>query len=320
MRVPRRKDNPVIKLDADVFRGFAEYGRYAHSGEPVSPRHRAEAQGSVFDDNLIVYARTCGPRLPITSVAGISRQFRRALIASADPPVAETICGHVPDGSPSQTVHMAIVPLPAVKGPHSDGELLGIALVLPRDPTGEARRAVLGALARLHQQARARVAGDPQGVSLLLGATGELVLTRIAWGEAPHATLQPRTWTRPSIRWVSVTPVALDRNPGDLHAADPGVRADALMAARKSIGDGIQRIGLPAPVEVDVMRSCVLPGTAPARAYPRFTSGGRKLERVLVHVQLRFAERVRGPMLLGAGRYQGLGLCLPVDRSREVSR
>lgn len=88
-------------------------------------------------------------------------------------------------------------------------------------------------------------------------------------------------------------------------------------AARSSIFEGVRRIGLPAPIEVDVALSCMLSGTATPRAYPRVASGVRKLERVLVHVRLRFAERVRGPILLGAGRYQGLGLCLPVDRTLD---
>jgi CRISPR-associated protein Csb2 len=115
-----------------------------------------------------------------------------------------------------------------------------------------------------------------------------------------------------------VTPVALDRNPGNLGAADPGVRAAALEAARRSIIAGVRRIGLPAPVEVTVVRSCVVPGTAAPHAYPRFANGAGTLARVLVHVELRFAERVCGPVLLGAGRYRGLGLCLPVDQAAEL--
>jgi len=34
---------------------------------------------------------------------------------------------------------------------------------------------------------------------------------------------------------------------------------------------------------------------------------------VRVHADIQFAAPVRGPLLLGAGRYFGLGLCLPVE-------
>jgi CRISPR-associated protein Csb2 len=276
--------------------------------------HETDPPRSVFDDDLVVYAQISGPRLPITSAAGLSRQLRRALMSTADQPVAEVLSGHAGDGSPSQTPHLAIVPLPAVTGPAPDGGLLGIALVLPRSATSEARRAVTRAAARLEQHRWASSEGLVRAVTLLLGDSGELVLGRLAWDELPGVTLRPRTWTRAATRWASATPVALDRNPGDLHAAAPGTRAAALEAARSSIVESVRRIGLPAPIEVDVARSCVLPGTASPCAYPRGASGARKLQRVLVHVRLRFAERVRGPMLLGAGRYQGLGLCVPVDQ------
>ena len=77
--------------------------------------------------------------------------------------------------------------------------------------------------------------------------------------------------------------------------------------------EAVQRIGLPAPIEVDVLRSCVLPGTAKPLHYPRFPIDPRRPQRVLVHARLVFGEPVEGPVLLGAGRYQGLGLFLPGD-------
>ena len=36
--------------------------------------------------------------------------------------------------------------------------------------------------------------------------------------------------------------------------------------------------------------------------------------RSLVHAVVRFPQPVRGPVVLGAGRFVGLGLCLPLDR------
>jgi len=290
----------------------ARFIRYREGERPSSAPH----PHTIFDDEWIIYARSSGPRLPITSAAGLSRQFRRALMSVADQPVPEIVSGHRPDGVPSETPHLAIVPLPVVMGPHPDGALIGIALVVPRGTSDEARRAVMRAMAELERAYVAQPGDDATLIALLLGDGDPLVLKRVVWGEDARSTLRSRNWTRPSRRWASATPIALDRNPGDLHAADPGARARAFEVAKASVVEAINRIGLPAPIEVDVVRSCVLPGTAKPRTYPRFPSGTHKQQRVLVHVRIAFAEAVRGPLLLGAGRYQGMGLCAPVDGPR----
>ncbi len=49
-----------------------------------------------------------------------------------------------------------------------------------------------------------------------------------------------------------------------------------------------------------------------------FPKDGKLGERPLRHLVLTFGERVRGPLILGAGRFQGLGLCLPLPE--EPSR
>jgi CRISPR-associated protein Csb2 len=273
---------------------------------------------SIFANDFVTFARADGPRLPITSVVGVARQFRRALMAHADEPIHAMLSGHRPDGSPSEDPHMAVVPLPVVAGPYPDGALIGIALVLPRGCAEEARRAVLRAIGRYEQAYRDGITDETPGIKLILGSAGDLWLRRVAWSDE-RATLDPRTWTRASLRWATATPIALDRNPGDLHDPDPQRRNAAIEAACATVVDAAHRIGLP-PVEVEVFRSCVLPGTAKPRDYPRFPSNRDRTQRVLVHARLVFGEPVQGPVLLGAGRYHGLGLCLPVDDFKERTR
>jgi CRISPR-associated protein Csb2 len=83
--------------------------------------------------------------------------------------------------------------------------------------------------------------------------------------------------------------------------------------------EAVRRIGLPTPAEVQVLRSCVVAGTANPAQFPRFPIDEKRPQRVLVHVRLRFDEPVQGPILIGAGRYQGLGLCLPIaDAARAI--
>ncbi|HEY4238647.1 MAG TPA: type I-U CRISPR-associated protein Csb2 [Kofleriaceae bacterium] len=268
---------------------------------------------TVFDDQLVVLARTGGPRLPITSVAGVARQLRRALMADHPDGVDEALSGHTPDGEASERPHLAIVPLPFVMGPHPDGSILGVALVLPRELGAEARRAIMRAIGELERKGVREGDDDVWTVQLALGDAGTLELRRDAWGQERRATLLPQTWTRPARHWATATPIALDRNPGDLHHADPAKRAQAFREATATIAEGLTRIGAPRPIEVDVLRSTVLPGTAKPNAYPRYPIHTGRPQRVLVHARVTFAAPVRGPVLVGAGRYHGLGLLLPID-------
>jgi CRISPR-associated protein Csb2 len=279
--------------------------------------------GSVFGDDFLVLARVGGPRLPITSVAGLSRQLRRALMSVADEPVDEMLSGHRADGSASEFPHLAVVPLPFVGHQHADGALMGVALMLPRGCDALRHRAVLKAVASLEQGFRDPTNVDVPIVQLLLGDAGVLELQRIAWGEPQLTALKSSWWSRPSRWWASVTPVALDRNPGNLHDPDPARRASAFAAAEATIRAAVLHAfpdAAPSLSYVEVVRSCVVAGTAKPRSYPRFPIDAKRPQRLLVHVRLVFDHPVRGPLLLGAGRYQGLGLFLPVDEGNNSNR
>jgi len=78
------------------------------------------------------------------------------------------------------------------------------------------------------------------------------------------------------------------------------------------IADGCEAIGLPQPREVVVTPVSAHPGVPPAYSFPRLT---RKdgTERRHAHAILVFDQPVRGPVLIGAGRYRGYGLCRPIN-------
>lgn len=281
-------------------------------------RSRVEPARGVFESDFIVFARVGGPRLPILSAAGLSRQVRRALMAKADEPISEMLSGHQPDSSASTQVHLAIVPLPFVGSEHADGSLLGVALILPRDCEENARRSVLRAIASLEEAHRTHDELDTPAVKILLGDAGILELQRIEWGESRLRSLQLSRWTRASRHWASATPVALDRMPGDLHDADPVRRAEAFRVASDIVRTAVVRVVPELHIDdiaVDVVRSCVTPGSAKPRSYPRFPANLSRPQRVLVHARMTFAKPVGGPLLVGAGRYQGLGLFVPVSEA-----
>ncbi len=271
----------------------------------------APAPRPVLGDDWLVLRRVGGPRLPSVAGPAVARSVRAALMKFACQPVPEVISGHRADGSVSDRPHLAFLPLPNVGGPHADGGLLGLALAVPRAASPDERRAVLEAVERWE----ATCPGDDPDAPVLpvfLGRAGAWELTRLQ-DEARQSTLRATTWCRPARRWASATPVALDRNPGDLRS-DGEKRARAYAEAEEAIAAACEHVGLPRP-RVTVLPAAPLVGAEKARAFAPFPGGGRP-PRVLTHARLVFPEPVAGPVILGAGRYVGMGLFRPIAEDR----
>lgn len=269
-----------------------------------------DAPRSLFGADWLVLRRSGGPHLPATSAVGVARGVRAALMKFAPQPPPEVLTGHAEDGRPAQRAHVAIVPLPFVGHSRADGSLLGVALMLPRSATGEDRRAVSRAVAGWESEHRKDEDATP-AIPVYLGNAGELYLTRLD-EVAEQATLRPATWCGPARRWVSATPVALDRHPGDLHDRNPERAAKAAREAEESLRLAVTYIGLPRPSRVTVLPAAPLAGSPKAKHFPPFPQERDRERRALVHAELEFERGVEGPILLGSGRYLGLGLFRPV--------
>ena len=148
----------------------------------------------------------------------------------------------------------------------------------------------------------------------MLGRAGAMQLERVVDLD-PRSTLDPATWTQSSRRWASVTAVALDENPGDLSSHDPKTAADAAARAEEIVARSCERIGLSRPAWVQVMRRSLFDAAPDAVEFMPFPRLGKGPRRVCIHVEMLFQEPVAGPVLIGAGRYFGLGLCLKREAS-----
>lgn len=273
-----------------------------------------------------------GPEaLTVTRSLDLARAVRGALLNHAAEPVPEVLSGHQAGARPtaaSARPHVAVVPLPNVSSRHSDGAILGVALALPAAATADERSALEDAV---------RAWRDANGLSIsMAGPSGRglrFMLDGARSDPAPgsdrqwldpspetRATLRRSTWCRQSTEWVTATPIALDRFPGDLGSPRADKRAAAEDAARRTIARACGFAGLPEPVDVEVDTVGFLGSVPPAnrkgrgRGFPAFTAGTSGQVRLGVHARLRFDEEVAGPVLIGAGRYLGYGLCLPLDR------
>jgi CRISPR-associated protein Csb2 len=202
------------------------------------------------------------------------------------------LSGHQADGRPAETPHAAYVALPFVDHLHADGHVMGMALVLPRLEPAQFQ-ACLAAIA-------SALDPDTLTIRLVLGRGGEMMLAPEE-REMPDQALRTDTWTRASRVWASATPIVLDRFPRNPADAEPVV---ALACTR---------IGLPSPANVQVSGTSWLAGSPHAREFESMTRKQDGAGRWHVHARLTFATPVAGPVILGAGRFRGYGLCRPVS-------
>ena len=151
---------------------------------------------------------------------------------------------------------------------------------------------------------------ERDGYELRLGRLGVWRLEREVLASELR-TLQGRAWTQASRVWSSVTPVSLDRHPGDLRSAKPGDRRRAYAKAATIVRDACVRVGLPEPSSIEFAPGPFLRGAAHVR---RFRSpNNRRDHRPKLHVTLHFEDPVSGPVIIGAGRHRGLGLLRPMN-------
>ncbi|MCY3849252.1 MAG: type I-U CRISPR-associated protein Csb2 [Acidimicrobiaceae bacterium] len=246
-------------------------------------------------------------RLPMTRSVELARVLRESLLSHVSDPIPEGVSGHRSDGRPTESPHILFLGLPNVGYEHSDGRIMGLAVSLPDGLDDMARNATLrGIGAWEHKRG-----GKP--LQLRMGPKGEVVMRR---RQPPFVlkALDPAVWARCSRWWVSATPVALPAHPGDLRRGSPAVRAKAWARAAESVAKSCEHVGLPRPADVRVSFVSELVGTRPSHDFPVFKQGrgGGGVIRRLVHVSVEFDEEIAGPLVLGSGRFLGLGLMRPM--------
>ncbi len=281
---------PVTALDPKLFR--PEPGRWQGYDTPRPPA-APHAVGSAFDPNLVVLALS-GHRLSLTATLRLMGVLRNTVMRHCPvQPPPEWLSGHCPDGKASPRPHLAFIPLPFVGDLHADGRIMGVALALPLglDPSEAAR--CLGDLLRDEN-------GQPRPHHLFDGQWFDCTAELETRSPSPQKSLSNQVWTAPSRCWASVTPVVLDRHFDGKDKWDQ---------AAESIKTACERIDLPRPREVFLNPVSQFEGVPRSSDFPPITrksDGGRMHHS---HAVLVFDEPVAGPVLVGAGRFRGYGLC-----------
>ena len=286
--------------------------RYAAAADTVQP---AATGPNTAGEWIVFEFAPDSSFLPSTRTVELAAAMRGAILHYAADPIPEEISGHGGDGAPVSGPHVAFLPLPYVGFERADGRLLGIAVSVPGSLSDGAHSALLRAIGEWERGAGRR----PYPLRLNLGARGTVSMARLRT-PPERITLRPTVWRRPSRRWVSATPIALPRHPGRLVGGTATAQAKAWERAEASVVAAGVHVGLPEPEAVEVALRPFIRGGRPTRHFPAFSQrgrDGRPVRRQLVHASLTFQHPVEGSLMLGAGRFVGLGLMRPVPESDD---
>ncbi len=198
-----------------------------------------------------------------------------------------------------KAARIQIVPIPSIGHDHADMEIRRLAIHVP-----QSCRLRPDDVAWAFAQA---TWVDPDGVVVC-------ELQRVGDEDAMVGR-----YLRKGRRWRSVTPLALPaarrrraasvQDGGDTKGGSE--RAEEEMRAADAIVQALGHAGIRAkPVEVHVQREPLQRRGERAEA---FTADTRFPSEALWHAEIVFAEPVAGPLLLGDGRYLGLGLLRPQE-------
>lgn len=260
---------------------------------------------TIFGEDWIILKYIRGPILTTIDTAKLSRQIRRILMTYADDPVPEIISGHKSDGTPSKNPHLVIVPLPFVGSQYADGRILGVAIIFPLAASFEERSCVFRALGRWESN------NDNSILPVLLDKK-MFYFTQLEH-QSKQYMLRPSTWCQPSYQWRTVTPIALDRsprNPKNLYSRDPIKCLKALNEAKDSICSSFKDIGIQPPKQIEICGTSII-GSIESNKFPRYPENKDYYKRTLVHAILNFDYEPSGLMSIGAGRFNGIGQCIP---------
>jgi len=247
---------------------------------------------------IYVIRKEQGCLMPLEAAYGLCSLIRKALLERCADPLPESISGHLASGEPSNQPHMAVIPLANVGHRHADGHIMGFAVLFPENADSHERKQLEQGLQKLQR--------------ITLGFLGEWQVSLLDAEslEAAAKALQPETYIAMHKHWATVTPVVFGHYPKN----KPGKDALAI------IGQACHDIGLPQPVDVNIVPGSCFNGVPQAKDFKRsadFQRVSHLKEKMLAHITLSFDQAVQGPIILGAGRFLGLGVCRPDIRKEK---
>jgi CRISPR-associated protein Csb2 len=209
-----------------------------------------------------------------------------------------------------KAARLQITPLPSIGHAHADHAIRRVLVEIP--PNCPLRAGDIGWTFSGLPVASSRGTGEIWRVLMRTGDEG--MLEHFGAGEAFRV-------------WRTVTPAALPQkaarrriDPARIHdrteQKEARERIEEEARAKSAVQQALQHAQVDAPAEtIRVQRE---PFEAKGARAEAFAVGSRFAKERLWHVEIAFAKPVRGPLVLGDGRYLGLGLFAPRLEPRPI--
>ncbi len=282
LNVSRPGDTDLLDRMFDAWSDHgASVGRSQFPALAHSTRYRAPGSRIQEDRGRVVAWLHVRPAVSGRRISALTSLFKEAVLSHhqrihGEPPAV--LHGH---GFEKTGFDLArFLALPDVGFPRSRGRIHGLALWLPPDAD---------------ELTQAKVRDAAFAVQVLKGPGVEVAVFPREDEPRPWAA-HPRRWLQPSCSWVTAFPVVHERR-GKVRLPE--------------VARWCSHAGLPAPVSFRQSRSPLVRGGVDLVPVEVNRPGRPALP--YSHVEIRFAKPVPGPVVIGAGRQRGLGLCVPVD-------
>ena len=272
---------------------------FRHIGYAAPPRrlHFELRDGSAFAPRPL--------RLSAPLVTGLRNAAAKRLddaLTAADMPTANAVDRLITGrgaGPDDIAQRIRIMPIPSIGAEHTDPSIRRLLVEVPVDCP-----------LRVDDLQWAFTGIEPYDP-----ATGEAWPGRLV---STNQTKMADRYLRPARAFSSITPVALSktrswqfanrRDGGARSQRDAQVSGEVMQALRHA-GQRLQ------PMAIRVQRE---PFQRRGARAEQFAPGSRFPAQALWHVELRFAETVQGPLVIGDGRFCGLGVMVPTTDFRDV--
>ena len=274
VRVLDRMYDAWCEHGADI--GRAQFPALRHEARYRDPRSAAVGEPA----GVVAWLRL-GTAISGRRIAALTAVFKDAVLSRhqqihGEPPAV--LHGH---GFSAKGYELArFLALPDVGFPRSRGRIHGLALWVPpgTDPLVRQR-------AREAAFAVRRLTG--RGIDVSVAPRED---------EPRPVAAHPERWSRSARRWATAFPAVHERR-GVLDLAE--------------VARWCRHAGLPEPIAFRAQRGPLVPGAVDLAPVEVNRPGRAGLP--YSHVELRFATPVPGPVVIGAGRQRGFGLCAPID-------
>ncbi len=309
------QSHPGTRARRRVYPGRLAELEQAHRMNPmrpvIAPGSAVPADSSpppaLSPDWLVL--ETIGGAVPdLRATALVCRVLRKALmcgyrrIGLADA-IPEIVSGHDPSGRPTRLPHLAFAPMAFSGFPYSDGRVFGFALIPPARTT----LSDIPGFRAAFEKVAPYDPGEERRVLTLEGAPlwGPLRLSPA--GATTKRSLSPDPYVTATNVWASVTPIVLDRH---LKRKDDFELRELVASACENAG-----LSRPDPDRIRTGKHSAIEGAPPARPlagephWTRWKIPTPLASRPLLHAVIDFGRETPGPVMLGAGRFTGLGLC-----------